>query len=276
MTIIPILLYHSISADPARWISTYSVPPDAFARHTELIAASGRTPLTVSELVDALNGPTVLPPRPVVITFDDGFADFAAAAVQLTDRGIRSTLYVTTGALRGAGPWRAKTALPAAEMLTWEQVKELADMDVEIGTHTNTHPQLDTVPIARARAEIREPKRALEDYLGREVRSFAYPHGFQSARLRSEVQSAGYASACGVMNALSSESDRHFVLARLTVRRTTTDDEIAGWLLGRGARVAPYPEALRTKAWRAYRRGRGTRFTQGVIDTRSAKVAAQQ
>jgi peptidoglycan/xylan/chitin deacetylase (PgdA/CDA1 family) len=268
MKTIPILLYHSVSAAPPAWITPYSVHPDVFARHAELIAASGRTPLTVSQLVGAMSGRTALPTKPVVITFDDGFADFAPAAARLADLNICSTLYLTTGALRGRGRPARRMALPAADMLHWSQVRELADMDIEIGAHTLTHPQLDTMPIGQARAEIRDSKHALEDFLGREVPSFAYPHGFQSARLRREVAAAGFTSACGVMNALSSDSDRIFCLARLTVRRTTSADDIAAWLAGQGARVAPYPEALRTKAWRAYRRGRGSRSTRGVIENR--------
>lgn len=267
MTIIPILLYHSVSADPPEWIAPYSVTPDSFAHHADLIVASGRTPMTVSELVAALRGHSALPPRPVVVTFDDGFADVVQAANRLLDNDIRSTLYVTTGALSG-GPRRPKhLALPPADMLDWSQLTELTDMDVEIGAHTLTHPQLDAMRIDLARNEIQGSKHLLEDYLGREVPSFAYPHGFQSARLRSEVATAGYTSACGVMNALSSDSDRVFCLARLTVRNTTPAQQVAAWLEDRDARVAPFPEALRTKLWRAYRRGRGTRSTRGVIKT---------
>ena len=80
MTIIPILLYHSVSADPAGWIAPYAVTPQVFARHVDLIVESGRTPMTVSELRRALYGRTALPSKPVVVTFDDGFADFAEAS----------------------------------------------------------------------------------------------------------------------------------------------------------------------------------------------------
>ena len=276
MTIIPVLLYHSISADPPGWIAPYSVTPSSFGRHLDVIAESNATALSVSQLIDVLRGQVALPPRPVVITFDDGFADVISAAAQLASRNLRSTLYITTGAIRGRGPRPPGLALPPAEMLDWSQVAELADMDIEIGAHTHTHPQLDTMRISQARNEIRGSKHILEDFLGREVPSFAYPHGFQSAQLQREVEAAGYTSACGVMNALSSLSDRALCVARLTVRNTTSTEAIAGWLAGRGARVAPYPEALRTKAWRAYRRGRGARSTRGVIDDQTSKSEVPQ
>lgn len=272
MTIIPILLYHSISDDPADWIAPYTVSPDAFARHLDLILESGRTPMSVSDLVDGLTGRTVLPAAPVVVTVDDGFADFAAAADQLTIRNIPSTLYVTTGALEGARDQMSGWVLPQAKMLAWSQLAELAESGVEMGAHTHTHPQLDTMRATDAGREIRLSKLLLEDHLGREVSSFAYPHGFQSARLRHDVRAAGYTSACGVMDALSSNDDQAFCLARLTVRASTPHGEFATWLAGRGARVAPYPEALKTKAWRMFRRGRGARFTRGVVSTRPART----
>ena len=265
MTIIPILLYHSVSADPAGWIAPYAVTPQVFARHVDLIVESGRTPMTVSKLRRALYGRTALPSKPVVVTFDDGFADFAEASAILASHSMPSTLYVTTGALRGRGPRPPEMAIPPAPMLEWSQLAEMADNRVEIGAHTHTHPQLDTLRTPVAVEEIRRCKHLLEDELGHEVPSFAYPHGFHSARIRRAVEAAGYNSACAVMNALSSESDQAFSLARLTVCATTPPGQIAAWLAGRGAPVAPYPERLRTKVWRTYRRVRGTRSARGVI-----------
>lgn len=264
MTVVPILLYHSVSADPAGWIAPYAVSPQTFARHVELIVASGRTPMTVTALVDALDGGTTLPARPLLVTFDDGFADFADAAPVLATHHIPCTLYVTTGALRGPHQ-STQLCLPPARMLAWSQLTELPAGDVEIGAHTHTHPQLDTLREQAAAAEIHPCKELLEDAIGREVRSFAYPHGFHCARVRRQVRAAGYASAAAVGNAFSSGTDDRFALARLTIRSTTSIDQLTAWLAGRDAAVAPRPEAWRTTAWRTYRRLRGHRSTRGVI-----------
>jgi peptidoglycan/xylan/chitin deacetylase (PgdA/CDA1 family) len=267
MTVIPILLYHSISQEPSDWIAPYTVSPDAFSQHVEFIVGSGRTAMTVSALEAALRGDSPLPPRPVVVTFDDGFSDFTAAATELAANRIPSTLYVTTGALRGRGPRPPDMALPQADMLDWSQLAELSELSVEIGAHTHTHRQLDTMRSGAVSDEIVRSKEMLEDSLGHAVPSFAYPHGFQSKRTRRVIESAGHTSACAVMNALSSDSDNLFALARLTVGATTTPQQMSGWLEGVGAPVAPYPEKLRTTAWRLYRRARGTRSSRGVFST---------
>ena len=255
MTIVPILLYHSVSSDPPDWVAPFTVSPQTFARHVDLLVESGREPLTVSQLRAALLGESALPARPVVITFDDGFADFADAAAVLAAHELRSTLYVTTGALTGPGP-SPELAIPPARMLEWSQLSDFDPELIEIGAHTYTHPELDTLPLSVATEEIRRCKLELEDALGREIPSFAYPYGYHSRDVVRAVQDAGYDSACAVMNALSSDQDRLFALARLTVCSDTTPEQVASWLAGLDAPVAPYRERLRTKGWRAWRRQR--------------------
>ena len=256
MTVIPILLYHSVCDDPPGWIAKLAVSRRTFAEHVDVIAASGRTPMTVSDLGIALRKRVSLPDRPILITFDDGFADFADAAQILAKHHIPSTLYVTTGALAGRGPRPGNLALPPAAMLDWSQLAELKTLDVELGGHTHTHRQLDTLRADDVAEDILRSKAMLEDALGHEVPSFAYPYGFHCDETVQVVRNSGHTSACAVMNALSSDADDVFALARLTIQATTSRAEIAAWLDGRGARVAPYRERLRTKGFRAFRRTR--------------------
>ena len=86
MSPVPILLYHSISADPPDWIATFTVSPVTFRTHLDVVVASGRQPITVSQFTDGLQGKAELPARPVLITVDDGFADFADNAIARSHR----------------------------------------------------------------------------------------------------------------------------------------------------------------------------------------------
>jgi peptidoglycan/xylan/chitin deacetylase (PgdA/CDA1 family) len=257
MTVIPILLYHSVSADPASGIEPFAVTPETFARHLDLLVERRATPLTVSAFADLLtNDPEGLPDRPVLITFDDGFADFHEHALPaLLDRDIGATLYVTTGFIGR----RVGDSEPSGErMLDWSQLAEVREAGVEIGGHTHSHPQLDTIPASQAGAELIRCKEILEERLGVEVPSFAYPHGYFSPTVRRLVVETGYRSACAVKNAFSSTADDRFSLARLTVEAVTQPAQIAAWLAGEGAPHVREKERARTRAWRLYRRTRVT------------------
>jgi peptidoglycan/xylan/chitin deacetylase (PgdA/CDA1 family) len=252
---VPILNYHTISDDPGPAIAPFAVRPAEFARHLDLLVAGGHTVLTVSAYVELLERGTALPPRVAVITFDDGFEDnLTVAAPMLAARGLPATVYVATGHLPGCpgGP----AGRPLGPMLPFDYLPELEAAGVEVGAHSHSHPQLDTLPRRDARDEIRHGRDLLEGGLGHPVASFAYPHGYASAWLQREVGRAGFRSACGVRDALSHPRDNRWLLARLVMRPTTTCEQLDAWLHGAGARMATPAEQLRTKAWRAARRVR--------------------
>jgi peptidoglycan/xylan/chitin deacetylase (PgdA/CDA1 family) len=258
VALVPILLYHSISSEPMPLIRDFAIDARTFGDHLDLVVERGLEPLTVSAFLEAARaGDTALLERAVVITFDDGFEDFASAALPaLRERGLSATLYVTTGLLRD-GPEPPLDQDLARHMLSWSQLAALGGSDdVEIGGHSVTHPHLDTLGGARVRDEVGRCKRLLEDALGHEVRTFAYPHGYSGPRVQRAVREAGYSGACGVKNALSSEADDTLSLARLMVYSSTTSDEVAAWLDRRGAPPPPGRESLKTRGWRAYRHGR--------------------
>lgn len=260
---VPILLYHSVADDPAPWIAPYTVSPATFRAHLDRVVASGRTALTVSQFVDGLTGQSPLPDHVVVVTFDDGFADtLTAAAPALVERHLPATVYVTTGALEGNGD--NATRLGPARMLAWSDLAEVEAGGVEIGSHSHAHLPLDVVPSSRAASEIADSKALLEDALGHGVRSFAYPHGFHDRRVAGIVRAAGYESGAAVRNALSSPADDPMALARLMIMADTPLSTIDSWLAGTGARVAPFPQRMATRAWRWRRRlGELTRSGQG-------------
>ncbi len=256
---VPVFVYHSVSVDPPPWIAPFTVHPRAFAEQLGLLADDGRVIVPLRRLVEAMRGGPPLPPRSAVLTFDDGFADFhSTVAPLLAARRLPATLYVTTGAVSGPGaPDREgsrASLFPPAAMLTWRQVAELDALGVEIGGHTRTHPQLDTLPRRHARDEIEGCKSRLQDTLGHPVHSFAYPHGYSSPSVRRLVSEAGWTSATAVRLAFSSGGDEPLRIARLMVRADTGRERFQSWSRGTGAPVAPFPEGTRTTAWRAYRR----------------------
>jgi peptidoglycan/xylan/chitin deacetylase (PgdA/CDA1 family)/predicted SAM-dependent methyltransferase len=253
---VPILLYHSVSRDAAPRYRRYVLSPEAFEAQMAYLHRCDYTPLTVTQFVRAMaGGPGQLPARPVVLTFDDGLADFYAGALPILQRfGFLATLYVTTGFVGSTARWLERTGEGARAMLTWPQLVEISGSGIECGAHGRNHVQLDTLAQAATYREIVDSKLVLEERLAREVETFAYPHGCYSPAVRQLVRRAGYSSACAVKQALSAIADDRFALARVMVTADADSERFAGLLAGRGLPVAPTRERLRTKGWRFARR----------------------
>jgi peptidoglycan/xylan/chitin deacetylase (PgdA/CDA1 family) len=256
MALVPILVYHSVSSEPVPLIADYTVTEATFGAHLDLIAERGLETLTVSQLLDAIDGgDEALVERAALVTFDDGFADFRSAALPaLRARGMASTLYIATGLLRGGAEPPVHRGL-AAHMLDFAELGALA-ADVELGAHSHTHPHLDTLSSSGARHEIEHSRALVQAAVQAPIATFAYPHGYSGPRIRRLVEQAGYRGACGVGNTLSSTSDRRFSLSRLLVSTATTAEDVGRWLDRQGAPPPVRRDAPRTIGWRAYRRAR--------------------
>jgi peptidoglycan/xylan/chitin deacetylase (PgdA/CDA1 family) len=152
----------------------------------------------VAEILRLLRAATPPPPRTVAVTFDDCYRDNLFAAQLLAEHGLPGCFFVPT-AFVGTDtvfPWDA--GLTRMPNLTWDEVRAMAALGHEIGSHTVTHPDLGGVSAEQTRFELVESRRVLEEQLQRPVRWFAYPFGlrehFREDRL-GLVAEAGY-EAC--------------------------------------------------------------------------------
>lgn len=257
---VPILMYHSVAADADPAYRPWAVHPERFAAHVAYLREHGYTPLTVSQLVRARAGSGAgLPARPVVLTFDDGLADFYTGAWPVLRRhGVPATLFVVAGRVGRESCWLGREGAPERPLLDWDQLAEVVAGGVECGAHTLTHPRLGALPLAAAREEIARSRAILEEHLGRPVATFSYPHGHYNAAVRRLVRQAGYTAACAVHHALSRGYDDPFALSRLVVAGETDVAGLAALLRGEGLPGAPYLRSVarRYVNWRAGRRQR--------------------
>lgn len=252
---VPILMYHSISdGEVAPRFQPYVVRPSTFRQQMARIRENGCTALSVSGFIRA-RAKGGLPERSVVITIDDGFADFYQNALPvLMKYGLTATLYIVTGCVGGRCAWLDYAGEGHRPVLTWDQIREISTCGIECGAHSHSHPELDVLPAAAARKEILESRAALEACLGWPVASFAYPYGKYCRKVREMVQGAGFTSACAVKHALSSNDDDPFSLARIQVPPDVPLATFEQWLQGRGMRAARRGQPLSKVAWRLARK----------------------
>ncbi|TWT48753.1 Polysaccharide deacetylase [Botrimarina hoheduenensis] len=166
----------------------------------------------------------------VVITFDDGYADNCAHAVpMLIDRGLPFTYFVTTENIRNQSPFpHDKAAGAPLKPNTLTELRTMADQGVEIGAHTLTHPNLGECPPRQIREEIVGSIDQVRQWIGRDVRSFAFPYGFPINMTPLGMQiarEAGIRTICSAYGAYNIPSSTREYEGALHFRRMHADPE---------------------------------------------------
>lgn len=193
-------------------------------------------PISLADWRTCRDRARALPPRPVLVTFDDGYRSVAETAVPILERyGVPATMFLCTGPIAsGERFWydslalregeAAVEALKAAGYERWRTVTDgcreaappndpHAPLDaatvarlsghplLEFGAHTVSHPMLARVPAEVQRAEIRDSLRAVAEWTGRAVTAFSYPNGRDGVDFDGAVVEA--VAAHGVTDAFS-------------------------------------------------------------------------
>ena len=170
-----ILAYHLVGADTG---SVVDISVDEFRRHLDFLEADGWEVVPLSA-AQGRGGSR----RRVVLTFDDAFANFHGVVLPiLAERGLTATLFVPTGFVNGTHDSPLTGASLGA--CSWEQLGEILDAGIEIGSHTRSHANLRPCPAHGIRAELVQSKVELEQRLGVAVTSFCYPQAKWSRRVR--------------------------------------------------------------------------------------------
>jgi peptidoglycan/xylan/chitin deacetylase (PgdA/CDA1 family) len=180
-------MYHYIRVNPNpydRLGFNLSVTPADFAAQMDWLAHNGYHPITLSDLNAYLNGQHGLPSRPVILTFDDGYADFYTTALPiLRAHDFSAVAYVVSGFLGRGG------------YMTAAQVLEADRAGIEIGAHTVDHADLAIQSPDGLRYQLTASKETLERLLGHPVLSLCYPSGRFNSAVTAAAQNAGYQNA---------------------------------------------------------------------------------
>jgi peptidoglycan/xylan/chitin deacetylase (PgdA/CDA1 family) len=188
--LLPILIYHY-------------TPPD-FEQQLQYLVAHNYNVIDMRQALAGLEGEP-LPPKPIVITFDDGYENQMQAFELLKKYNMKATFYIINGGVEsrwciGAGrryhdPLQPPTGCGDA-YLTWSQVRTLDKSGlITIGGHTIDHENLATLSPSDQQFEIDASKAGIEAELGHPIYDFAYPYGAYNATTISLVQQAGYLTA---------------------------------------------------------------------------------
>jgi len=182
---VPILLYHHVEGDVST--SRYYVSIPDFRAQMRALHNWGYTAIPISLLLDALIDGAELPSKPIVITFDDGNRNIYDNAFPIMEEyGFPGVFYIVGNRVNGG-----------TNMTHAPELREMIDAGWEIGSHGYTHSDL-TLNHEIVRYEILQSKLDIEEALGVEVQTFAYPFGTVDPYLAQKVQDYGYRAGMGL------------------------------------------------------------------------------
>jgi peptidoglycan/xylan/chitin deacetylase (PgdA/CDA1 family) len=217
-----VLMYHKVND---LWPNPTTVPTAVFAQQMSLLGELGYVSVSLDAVLAHYLDGAPLPPRAVLLTFDDGYRDNLENALPILRRhGYPAVLFVPIGFLDDERPLPHEESLRLLgirnETVHWAELAELEAGGIRVESHGIGHRPLSELDPAEAAREIALSKLRLEDRLGREVDAFAFVKG-SHADYRPEhaslVQQAGYRIAFTSVSGANGPSTDRFRLRRYNV-----------------------------------------------------------
>lgn len=238
--VVDILMYHSISTAGG----ATSIRPEIFEAQMDAIAEAGIAVVSLDALVESRRMGALLPPRSIIITFDDAYQDFADVAWPILKRhGFPATVYLPTDFAGRVEDWDG-CANPPRKIMDWETIRKLAGEGVLFGSHSVTHSDLTMLADDTLSVELNVSKAELEDQLGQPVAHFAPPYGMTNDHVIS-MASEIYRTAVGTHLAQVSASDNLHNLPRIEMFYFTNIPRWKAHLAGGGAGYLRKRQVLR-------------------------------
>jgi peptidoglycan/xylan/chitin deacetylase (PgdA/CDA1 family) len=175
---LPVLLYHRVGPVGADARTHLFITPTQFERQVRWMARHGYTGIAPSDWFAFVRNGKELPERPVLVTFDDGYADTARFALGvLVEHGFRAAVFTVTDSIGRSNVWKIGGRATSYAMMTAEQISYWFARGIEFGAHTCTHRDLTKLDSSAATAEAVASAERLQEVLGVPTVSFAYPYG---------------------------------------------------------------------------------------------------
>jgi peptidoglycan/xylan/chitin deacetylase (PgdA/CDA1 family) len=266
--LVPVILYHNVGPFRPGTNPALTIPVETFEEHIRWLKRHGYTGIRSSDWLAWCRDGKELPHKPVMLTFDDAYADCAEYALPILARhGFHAAIFVVTGQIGGTNAWSRKNLGAALPCMTEEQIRRWAAQGFEFGSHTHTHPDLRTLGDDEIANEMRGSAQHLSNLLGLRVHSFAYPYGdYSEAVKRWAEQTFDLAFTCD--EGLNTRGTDRYLLRRKMVHPGDTLLDLAAYVkLGWSRR--------RLRRWRRDLRRRLVRSWHGRVARAAEKQARE-
>ncbi len=212
---IPIINYHKIETEMDVGITTRH--PLRFADDMRLLKNMGFQTVTFRQVLN--DDETTKIKKPIIITFDDGYASVYSQAFPLMQEiGFYGVVYIPTAYIGAANDWDVQFGGKTYRHLNKNELRKLHDAGFEIGSHGIHHRAFTALSPAALSEELSVSKKQLEDLLSAPLMSLCYPFGQFNAKVIRQAREAGYHYGLASLY-LRNHKHRHLALKRMNIYR---------------------------------------------------------
>jgi len=195
---IPILMYHAVESAPRppKYKHFYVLAKE-FAGQMQMLRHRGYTPISFDMLASARANAAPLPPKPVLLTFDDGYENLLTNVHPLLcELKFPYTVFLVSEKIGKTNDWVIAEGYEPTPLLSWDHIREMQTSSyARFEAHTATHPRLADLPASQARIELQSSKEKLEQQLQRPMTTLCYPYGSYNDAVTEIARDIGYTQA---------------------------------------------------------------------------------
>jgi len=218
---VPVLTYHRVVPVSAAGQLDLKVDPANFAAELAALHGAGYHPISQAQLFNALYHGASLPPKPIMLSFDDGYIDDVRTILPDLERyHWIGTFFVITGRMNEPG------------FLDADQMRQLDRAGMDVEDHTAHHVDLRLLTPAELAVETAGSRRVLQRTLGHFVYSFAYPFGAFDGTVVAAVRAAGFTMAFTTAGGARESTTAPLTMPRVHVGRAQTPSGLLAELGG--------------------------------------------
>lgn len=216
---VPVIMYHRVINNPENEgvYGTY-IYEDMFKKHLQYLKDKNYTVITFKDL-DKIGWRNRFEKdrKYIILTFDDGYKDnYDLAFPILKEFNFKATIFLM-GSLT-YNEWDVKAGGERKfSLMSVEMIKEMQDYGIEFGAHTFNHPKLNTLSNEEIEHQIVDVKKPLEEKIGKEIITFAYPYGILNDYAKEMAKKAGYTFALATDSGSVCLSDDLYQIRRIAI-----------------------------------------------------------
>lgn len=194
--VVATLSYHKIGNPPSDgWLTWNYISTAEFASQLEWFQKRGWDFLSASALLDGLKGKASLPPKGLLITFDDAYESLLENALPVLKRFSAPAVVFAPTQFIGETNLFDHGLEPVERIADWKTLGALEDSGVSVESHGNSHRSFSSLSQVEIDQELDFSRQAIRKNLGKDSRMFAFPYGdsgHDQTAVYAAIRRAGY------------------------------------------------------------------------------------